>query len=172
MVDKLSDYFNNHNTELEIQTTEEMDYLLKILPTTLKTQLAKFLYQDAILTNKLLQFRDDHFYSKYLEELKTERFNQGDPVTKAGQIAEAMIIIVSGVAYNKTAGKFLETGSLINLEPLYFKQPISLDIVADTSVIVLKYSAAVFAQIMDEFPDFNEDVKKIVEDNIERSKIS
>jgi len=54
LVDKLSNYFNNFNAEQEFETNQEMSYLLKILPSTLKTQLAKFIYADAIVVNKFL----------------------------------------------------------------------------------------------------------------------
>ena len=54
LVDKLTNYFANYNADLEIETNQEMSYLLKILPSTLKTQLAKFLYQDAITVNRFL----------------------------------------------------------------------------------------------------------------------
>ena len=51
-----------------------MAYLLKILPNTLKTELAQDMYRDAILIHgKFLQDRDENFYAKYLEELQTEK---------------------------------------------------------------------------------------------------
>ena len=77
-----------------------MSYLLKILPSTLKTQLAKFLYQDAIMMNRFLQDRDDNFYSKYLEELKTQRFMKNDVISKAGNKAEYVYFIMNGVIHN------------------------------------------------------------------------
>jgi predicted PurR-regulated permease PerM len=54
LVEKLTSYFTNYNSDIEYETNQEMSYLLKILPATLKTQLAKFLYQDAIFVNRFL----------------------------------------------------------------------------------------------------------------------
>ena len=54
---------------MDIEANEEISYLLKVLPSSLKTKLAKFMYYDVINIHKFLQDRDDDFYSKYLEEL-------------------------------------------------------------------------------------------------------
>ena len=102
LVDKLTNYFANYNADLELETNQEMSYLLKILPSTLKTQLAKFLYQDAITVNRFLQDRDDNFYSKYLEELKSERFVKGDVISKIGNRVENVYFIMNGVVCNQT----------------------------------------------------------------------
>ena len=101
-MDKLTNYFANYNADLELETNQEMSYLLKILPSTLKTQLAKFLYQDAITVNRFLQDRDDNFYSKYLEELKSERFVKGDVISKIGNRVENVYFIMNGVVCNQS----------------------------------------------------------------------
>ena len=54
LVEQLTAYFNSNNLELEVETNQEMSYLLKILPSTLKTQLAKFLYNDVIFVHRFL----------------------------------------------------------------------------------------------------------------------
>lgn len=74
-----------------------MSYLLKVLPNTLKVQLAKFLYADAIYIHRFLQDRDDNFYAKYLEELASEKYNKGDYLIKKGNKPENVIFIMSGV---------------------------------------------------------------------------
>lgn len=70
LVEKLTFHFSSYNSDQAFEANAGMAYLLKILPQALKTQLSKFLYQDAILVNKFLQNRDDNFYNKYLEELR------------------------------------------------------------------------------------------------------
>ena len=87
-----------------------MSYLLKILPSTLKTQLAIYLYQDAIIVNRFLQKRDDNFYSKYLEELKTQRFAKGDVIAKTGNKAENVYFIMSGIVHNANTNRYFEAG--------------------------------------------------------------
>ena len=96
-MDKLSEYFSNYNSELELETNQEMSYMLKVLPSTLKSELAQVLYKDALFVNNFLKDRDDNFYSKYLEELKSERFNRGDIIAKAGNKLDYVYFIMSGV---------------------------------------------------------------------------
>lgn len=163
-MDKLTDYFAHYNPEQEIETNQEMAYLLKILPSTLKSQLAKFLYQEAIMVNRLLQDRDDSFYVKYLEELKSDRFNRGDIIARKGDQAECVFFIMSGVVKNLSSGRFFESGSMINHDSLLEKKLIQANMVAETDVNVLKYEALTFQQILDQFPDFYEDLKKIIKD--------
>ena len=62
---------------MKIEENDEMSYLLKVLPIHLKTDLAKFLFKDAIKIHRFLQDRDDNFYSKYLEELQPKKFSAG-----------------------------------------------------------------------------------------------
>jgi|TARA_B110000285_G_C15076784_1_gene591206 CRP-like cAMP-binding protein len=121
-----------------------MSYLLKILPSTLKTQLAKFLYQDAILVNRFLQDRDDNFYSKYLEELKQERFVKGDVISKIGNRVENIYFIMNGVVLNKTTNRYLEAGQMINYEYILQKTFITQNTVAETDVSALKYDRETF----------------------------
>lgn len=149
LVDKLTSYFNNYNAELELETNQEMSYLLKILPSTLKTQLAKFLYQDAILVNRFLQDRDDNFYSKYLEELKQERFVKGDVISKIGNRVENIYFIMNGVVLNKTTNRYLEAGQMINYEYILQKTFITQNTVAETDVSALKYDRETFQNILD-----------------------
>ena len=87
-----------------------MSYLLKILPSSLKTQLAKFVYQDAILVNKFLQDRDENFYCKYLEELLPDHFNRGQSIAKAGNRPEFVYFIMNGVVKNSKTKRYFEAG--------------------------------------------------------------
>ena len=84
MVEKLTNYFTKHDQELEVETNQEMSYLLKILPSTLKTKLAKFMYYDVINVFKFLQDREDDFYSKFLEELEHKKFSKSDTLSAVG----------------------------------------------------------------------------------------
>ena len=77
-----------------------MSYLLKILPINLKTQLAKFLYEDAIKIHRFLQGRDDNFYSRYLEELESGKYKAGDIISKEGSDPAHVYFIMNGVVHN------------------------------------------------------------------------
>lgn len=142
-----------------------MSYLLKILPSTLKTQLAKFLYQNAILVNKFLQDRDDNFYSKYLEEMQNQKFVKGDVIAKIGNKPEWVYLIMNGVVHNTTTGRYFEAGQMINHDCIVKKQLIFEDLVADTAdVSVIKYERETFLQILDQFPDIQEDMNQMIKD--------
>lgn len=67
----------------------------------MKTKLAKFLFKHAIDLNSFLQNRDDNFYSKYLEELKTEKFKREEFITRKGQEPEWVYFILTGVVINR-----------------------------------------------------------------------
>ena len=77
-----------------------MAYLLKILPDSLKTQLAKFMYKDAIYMHKFLQDRDENFYAKYLEELQSEKLSKGTFISKVGTPPDFVFFIVHGIVLN------------------------------------------------------------------------
>lgn len=87
-----------------------MSYLLKVLPSTLKVQLAKFLYSDAIFMHRFLQDRDDDFYAKYLEELKSEKINKNEYLVKKGNKADSVIFIMKGIVQNQSTGRYFEGG--------------------------------------------------------------
>lgn len=69
MINKIIEFFKTHNYENQIENNMEISIILKALPSSIKTNMAKFMYQDAIFIHRFLQDRDDNFYSHYLEEL-------------------------------------------------------------------------------------------------------
>lgn len=75
-----------------------------------------------------------------------------------------------GVVKNTTTGRFFETGQMINHDIVFLKQQVKEDFVAETNVSVLKYEAGCFQQIMDQFPDFYEDIKQMIDDQEEQKK--
>ena len=109
-----------------------MSYLLKILPPTLKVQLAVFLYNDAIQIQRFLQNRDDNFYEMYLEELQSQKFNEGDIISKIGNKPEQVFFIMAGVVYNATTDRYFEAGQMINHDALFQKTLITSDYYAET----------------------------------------
>lgn len=158
LMEKLLEFFQNHNTDTHLENNKEMSLILKALPSSLKTHMAKFMYQDAILIHRFLQDRDDAFYSHYLEELQVERFSQSDLIAQAGTQPQFVLFIMNGVVKNNSTGKFYEAGHMINHDSIVRKIDIIHDFVAETEVVVLKYEKQVFEQIMDTFPDFYEDI--------------
>lgn len=131
------------------------------------------MYQDAILANRFLQERDDNFYNKYLEELKTQRFVKNDVIAKTGNKAECVYFIMHGVVHNQTTDRYLEgggdgtkegryydgAGQMINHDAIFEKTLIMQDCVAETDVSMLKYERETFELIIGQFPDIYEDLK-------------
>ena len=70
---------------------------MKLIPDNLKTQIARYLFREAIYLNKFLQNRDDRFYTKYLEELKPMTYDLGEYITRIGNNPESVILIMDGV---------------------------------------------------------------------------
>lgn len=83
-----------------METNQEMSYLLRILPSTLKNQLAKFLYNEAIHLHRLLQNRDETFYGRFLEDLKHDKIIKGDFIVKKGNPVDFVFFIMTGIAKN------------------------------------------------------------------------
>ena len=107
-----------------------MSIILKALPSSLKTHLAKFMYQDAILVHKFFQRRDDNFYSKHLEDLQVDKYNQGDLIAKQGSQVEFVFFIMSGVVMNEKTERYIEAGHIINHDSLLLKKSCSADFTA------------------------------------------
>ena len=91
------------------------------------------------MVNQFLRNRDDNFYAKYLEELKTERFARGDIIAKSGNKVDSVFFIMSGVVQNQTSKRFFESGQMINHECFIKKTGITQDYVAETDVTAVKY---------------------------------
>ena len=150
-MDKLRDYYINLDADLAVERDAEMSYLLKILPNNLKTQLAKFLYEDAINIHRFLQDRDDNFYSRYLEELESEKFIAGDLISKEGYDPSHVYFIMNGVVHNIKTNRYFERGQMLNQAEVMTFSPIAGDLFAKTDVDVLKYDKNTFNLILDQF---------------------
>jgi signal-transduction protein with cAMP-binding, CBS, and nucleotidyltransferase domain len=138
----------------------EISLILKALPSTLKTHMAKFMYQNAIFVHKFLQDRDDEFYSHYLEELKVERYNQGEIIVTVDTSVDFVYFLMSGIVKNATTSRYFMAGHMINHDCVFSNTPVKYDYIAESKVMLLKYKATVFSQILNQFPDFHEDIKE------------
>ena len=147
LVEKLTNYVTGHDQDLEVETNQEMSYLLKILPSTLKTKLAKFMYYDVINVFKFLQDREDDFYSKFLEELEHKKFTRSDIISVVGKQPEYVYFIMNGVVQNVTTGRYFEAGQMINHDCIFLETLITQDYVAETDVQVLAYEKETFISI-------------------------
>ena len=72
------------------------------------------------------------------------------------------MFIMNGVVKNLNTGRYFESGQMINHDMVLLKSNIQQDYIAETDVSALKYEASTFQQILDQFPDFYEDLKTII----------
>ena len=96
VLNKIRFFYKEHESNLDLSNNLEMSYLLRILPTSLKTQLAIFLYKDAINTIKFLRGRKNTFYEQYLDKLKPMRFDGGSIILEQGSRPNEVCLIMSG----------------------------------------------------------------------------
>lgn len=75
---------------------------------------------------------------------------------------------MNGVVLNKTTGRYLEAGQMINYEYILQKTFITQNTVAETDVSALKYDRETFQNILDQFPDTLEEMQQIMRDKAEQ----
>ena len=75
VIENIKRFYATHNEEESNENKIEIILLLKMIPATLKTQISQYIFREAIYINKFLQYREDKFYSKYLEELNSMYFS-------------------------------------------------------------------------------------------------
>ena len=144
---------------------EEMSQLLKILPPTLKTNLAKYLYRDAITMTRLLQDREDNFYSKYLDQLQVKNFFQDDIVASKNRKEENVYFIVGGVVENYDTGRFYESGHMINHDCIFQNQPQYHNYRGFAQVtLTFKYTRDIYLEILENYPEIRAEIKEMVDD--------
>jgi len=115
---RITKFFEQQNADKDLMN-KEMSYLLKILPPTHKTNLAKFLYKDAISMTRILQDRDDNFYSKYLDQLNVQNFFKDELIAMKGRKEDCVYFIIGGLVRNVTTGRYFESGHMINYDCIY-----------------------------------------------------
>ena len=101
ILQKIRFFYQERETNIEISNNLEMSYLMRILPTNLKTQLIIFLYKDAIKAIKFLQKRKKIFYEIYLERLKPMRFDKNTVILEKGSRPNEICLIMSGTVLNE-----------------------------------------------------------------------
>ena len=96
-----------------------------------------------------MQDRDDNFYSRYLEELESDKFASGDLISKEGNDPTHVFFIMNGVVHNTTTNRYFERGQMLNHGEVMTFTPIENDLWAKTEVSVLKYDKHTFSLILD-----------------------
>jgi hypothetical protein len=100
LVEKLQLYFELNTKSLDKSTSQDMYYLFKLLPATLKINLSKFLNKDAIEVAPFLQDRPDTFILNYLDKFQPMRFEVDDVIFEANSKSREMYINIGGEILN------------------------------------------------------------------------
>lgn len=85
---------------LDTTSSMDMDYLLTILPASIKIELTKFLHKGNILIIDFLKNRPDSFYLNYLEKFRPVRFEKGDLIFERGKKPREIYMSFSGKIIN------------------------------------------------------------------------
>eukprot|EP00347_Sterkiella_histriomuscorum_P004458 403360386 len=165
---KIKFFFKEHESNLDLSNNLEMSYLLRILPTNLKTQLAIFLYKDAINAIKFLQNRKNTFYEQYLDKLKPMRFDRDTVILEQGNRSNEVCLIMSGQVLNQTTGRIMPTGTLFGEGDIIFKRERKDTYIAESEVYIFKYERKIFEIMLKQYPEIEEEVRTLA---MEREKI-
>ncbi|CDW73868.1 UNKNOWN [Stylonychia lemnae] len=161
VLNKIRFFYKEHESNLDLSNNLEMSYLLRILPTNLKTQLAIFLYKDAINVIKFLQGRKNTFYEQYLDKLKPMRFDRGSIILEQGSRPNEVCLIMSGSVLNASNGRILPTGSLFGESDMIFKRDRKDSYIAETEVYVFKFERKIVEIMMKQYPEIAEEVRNL-----------
>ena len=86
-------------------------------------------------------------------------------ISKSGKLANFIYFITNGLVLNSGTNRYFESGHIINAECVLDNTLVTEDYVADSvEVSVLKYPRDVFLQMINHFPDIEENVKQLVKD--------
>lgn len=104
-----------------VRQAVDMQEILLLLPPTLKSELTKFLYKDAIQRIPFLQGRHPMFYYLYLDRLEPVKFQKETIILKKGTVAQRMYFIVKGRVINTTCNRIYSDGSLIGETDIIYR---------------------------------------------------
>ncbi len=99
---------------------------MKVLPPFLKTNLALFLYKEAIREIPFLQNRDQMFYLNYLDELIPLKFKSDTIILQEKARPEEVIFILSGEIMNLNSKRIFGMGSMLGETDIYFDKRVNL----------------------------------------------
>ena len=85
---------------MDSTSSMDMDYLLTILPASIKIELTKFLHKNNIHIIEFLRNRPDSFYLNYLEKFRPVRFEKGDLIFEAGKKPREVYLSFGGKIIN------------------------------------------------------------------------
>ena len=100
LVDKLQSYFEQNVATMDTSSSMDMDYLLTILPASIKIELTKFLHKGNIHIIDFLKNRPDSFYLNYLEKFRPVRFEKGDLIFERGKKPREIYMSFNGRIIN------------------------------------------------------------------------
>ena len=145
-------YFEMQELHATAQS-QEMEYLLEILPANLKILLVKFIHKSNIEAIPFLRNKPDTFYLSYLDKLMSMRFEKDDLIFEKGQKPREIFFITKGVAVNVQDKRKLTKGTLLGADDILFKRDRVNTIMANEECITLRMDREVFERMIKSYPD-------------------
>eukprot|EP00347_Sterkiella_histriomuscorum_P000844 403374301 len=165
IVRKIAYYFSHSESIISISQEYEINKILKVLPPFLKTNLALFLYKEAIREIPFLQNRDQNFYLDFLDLLIPLKFEKDTVILKKKSKPEEILFILSGEVINEQSNRVFTVGSIIGETDVYFNKRERIEsFKAETNVYILMFDIDTVEQMVSQYQDIRNDIEMIAKE--------
>jgi CRP-like cAMP-binding protein len=144
----------------------KLGQLLSILPIHLKSETNYFIYKEAIDTIKILQDKDQRFYSEFIIQFKPLVLKRGTIIIKEGSIALEIYFLLRGCIKRSTYSKnvelenpaphYLIEGTIFGEQDMIFNRMTQERFTAMADCFVLQVKKPLFKTLIEEFEDFRD----------------
>lgn len=147
-----------------IEQNKDIIEIMKVIPSSLSTQIGLVFFKDTIKTFSLLQNRANFFYSKYLVKMQSKGFYQKDFLAKRLREEQQVCFIVQGIAINRTSGRYYKKGHVVNYRSIFLNEPSQHSLIAYSPIVhTLVFEKSDFLSIINEFEDFKKDIRELID---------
>ena len=112
---------------------------------------------------RLLQNREQRFYSGYLLKFEPMRIKTGTVFINKGSKAIEVFFVISGYVESEFGGKYYSKGQIFGESDIIYNRNRLDTFVAKIDCHILRLKKSYFEDIMDEFEDIKDDINKIAE---------
>ena len=112
---------------------------------------------------RLLQNREQRFYSGYLLKFEPMRIKTGTVFINKGSKAIEVFFVISGYVESESGGKYYSKGQIFGESDIIYNRNRLDTFVAKIDCHILRLKKSYFEDIMDEFEDIKDDIYKVAE---------
>jgi CRP-like cAMP-binding protein len=85
-------------------------------------------------------------------------------LAKRGQYEKHIFFITAGLVHNKLKKRYFSPGNIVNMVNIYHKEPSESSLVVFShQVTALSFTKAQFYEILDQFPEFKQQIYEVVD---------